>query len=316
MEELCGTVSQPGHRTMDVKVESTRDHRYFYVNWWLTDHCNWDCSYCHDDIKRGRLPFPDIRDVRDFLDQAQAHAAKFNRILNIDLTGGEVTEYPYLQELLTHARGLGAVIKLRTNASQSLIEFSSMIENLDLVTIEFHPEHTQTSHFLLCLNRAGQNSGLLVTVNLNALPERWSEIEQLETKIRDKWPQFAVSVKMLFEDPVRNTRPMEYLPYQKEKLKRQSGSLLIHTQDQETEYSDYQSMILESRNKFQGWQCNIGLEQIIVDAWGVVRRGHCRQGASIGQIGKSIRFDDLAVTCQRPNCVNSFDIQATKVRLS
>lgn len=312
MEELGGTVSESGYRTMDVKVESTRDSRYFYVNWWLTDHCNWNCSYCHDNIKRGRLPFPDIRDVRNFLDQASIHAAKFNRVLCIDLTGGEVTEYPHLQELLTHADKLGAVIKLRTNASQTLSEFTLMVEHLDLITIEFHPEHTQTSHFLLCLNMASQQPNLLVSVNLNALPERWIEVEQLESKIREKWPQFTVSIKMLFEDPVRNTRPMEYLPYQKEKLKKQSGSLIIHTADQEIEYSDYQTMILENRNIFQGWQCNIGLEQIIVDAWGVVRRGHCRQGSSIGQIGKSIRFDSLAVICQRPTCANSFDILATK----
>jgi organic radical activating enzyme len=299
---------------MDVKVTSTRDPRYFYVNWWLTDHCNWDCSYCHDEIKRGRLPFPDIRDIRDFLDQAHSHAAKFSRTLSIDLTGGEVTEYPHLQELLAHARGLGSVLKLRTNASQSLDDFAAMIENLDLVTIEFHPEHTQTSHFMLCLNRAGQLEDLRVSVNLNALPQRWSEIEQLEAKIRLKWPKFTVTVKMLFEDPVRNTQPMEYLPHQQKKLKKQSGSLVIQTDDG-IEYSDYQTMVLENRNNFQEWQCNIGLEQIIVDAWGIVRRGHCRQGGtSIGQIGKSIRFDDLAVTCKKPVCVNSFDIQATKVR--
>lgn len=299
---------------MDVKVESTRDQRYFYVNWWLTDHCNWDCSYCHDDIKKGRLPFPDIREVRDFLDQAYQHATKLGRILLIELTGGEVSQYVHLQELLTHARSLGSVIKLRTNASQSIAEFSDMVSVLDMLDIEFHPEHTQTSHFLLCLDSAAQREDLLVSVNLNALPERWLEIEGLKIRIQEKWPQFNVKLKMLFEDPVKNTRPLEYQPSQQIKLKRQSGSLKVYSHQGEIDYSDYQSMILENRNDFRDWQCHIGLEQIIVDAWGVVRRGHCRQGGSIGQIGKSIRFDDRSVICKKQRCVNSFDMLATKIR--
>ena len=299
---------------MDVKVVSTRDNRYFYVNWWLTDHCNWNCSYCHDEIKRGRLPFPDIRHVRDFLDQTAQHARRLGRQLFIDLTGGEITEYPHLQELLEHAKQLESTIKIRTNASQSANDFAAMIDLVDIVDLEFHPEHTQTSHFLLCLYHAGTRQDLNVAVNLNVLPERWIEIQDLRNKISEKWPRFSVNLKMLFDDPVRNTKPLEYQPLHKEGLKRQSGSLIIYSDLGDPEYSDYQTMILEDRNCFQDWSCNIGLEQIIVDAWGTVRRGHCRQGGSIGQIGNQIRFDERVVTCRKPKCVNSFDILATKVK--
>jgi hypothetical protein len=234
--------------------------------------------------------------------------------MHIDLVGGEVTEYPHLQELLDHAKHLGSKIKLRTNASQSTRDFTQMIQSLDVVSIEFHPEFTQTSHFLLALNQASQVTDLSVYVNINALPERWSEISELEIKIREKWPRFSVSLKMLFEDPVRNTRPLNYQEPQKQQLKRQSGSIVIETDQGDSEYSDYQSMILDERNGFKDWHCGIGIEQIIVDAWGVVRRGHCRQGGSLGQLGQRIRFDNLPVICQKPKCVNGFDIQATKVK--
>lgn len=299
---------------MDVKVASTRDSGYFYVNWWLTDHCNWDCSYCHDEIKKGHLPFPGIRDVKDFLDQTHAHAKRLGRQTFIDLTGGEVTEYPFLQELLDHAKQLSMRIKLRTNASQSISAFTALVQCLDIIDMEFHPEHTQTSHFLLALNQAAQTPGLLVAININALPERWIETAELAAKIRAKWPEFSVCLKMLFEDPVRNTQPLNYQKPQIQQLKRQSGSLMIHNEQGHMEYSDYQSMILEDRNHFQGWQCAIGTEQIIVDAWGVVRRGHCRQGGSLGQIGSPIRFDTQHVTCAKPRCVNSFDILSTKIK--
>jgi hypothetical protein len=236
--------------------------------------------------------------------------------LFISITGGEVTQYLHLQEMLEHAKSIESNIAIRTNASQGIKDFCTMLSTVDLIDLEFHPEYTQTSHFLLCLHHAGMNPNLKVSVHLNAMLERWTETENLKNKISEKWPQFAVHLKMLFNDPVKNTMPLLYQPVQEEVLKNQSGDLIISSDLGEIEHSDYQSMIFENRNNFQDWSCSIGLEQIIVDAWGVVRRGHCRQGGSIGQIGSKIRFDDFTVTCKKPKCVNAFDIQATKIKLS
>lgn len=315
MDSHSRTQCSPGHRPLAVKLTSTRDPRYFYVNWWLTDHCNWDCSYCHDILKRGDLPFPNIRSVKDFLDQTSTYCRKIGKIMHLDITGGEITEYPFLEELLIYAKSHKAFVKIRTNASRTIDEFESLISLVDIIEIEFHPEHTQTSHFLLCLNAAAKKTNLLVSVNLNALPDRFREVEELDSKIREKWSHFTVKFKMLFDDPVKNTQPMFYQEPQKEKLKRQSGSLILEYDD-DREYSDYQTLILENKNQFQDWQCAIGIEQIIVDAYGIVRRGHCRQGGSIGSIGKTVRFDGLPVTCKKSHCVNGFDILATKIKLS
>lgn len=296
-----------------MQLRSTRDPGYFYVNWWLTDHCNWDCSYCHDILKNGSTPFPDIRDCKNFLDQVHRFAQSKSQKLDIDLTGGEVTLWPPLEDLLEHAKSLEARISLRTNASQDIFLFTSMIDLVDRVQIDFHPEHTTTSHFLLCLGRAGRRENLQVSVRLNALPDRWREIIELESKIKEKWSHFSVSIRMLFEDPIRNTKPMQYAEPQKEKIKRQSGDLIFEI-DGENDYTDYQTLVLEDRNKFAGWACHIGNEQIIVDAQGIVRRGHCRQGGSLGHISDEIIFDRQPVLCRKPNCANAFDILATKIR--
>lgn len=313
MDQLSGTQRQTGHEPLAVKLSSTRDSSYFYVNWWLTDHCNWNCSYCHDILKKGTLPFPELRAVKDFLDQTKVYCNRIGKRMYLDITGGEVTQYPFLDELLAHAKSHDAFIKIRTNASQSIDKFADTLSYLDTVEIEFHPEHTTTAHFLLCLNKAAQKQDLSVTVTLNALPERFQEVEQLDLTIKNKWPQFNVSFKMLFEDPVRNTKPMIYQEPQKEKLKRQSGSMILEY-DQDQEYIDYPALILENKNQFENWHCSIGVEQIIVDAWGVVRRGHCRQGGAIGSLGQLIRFDGLTLICKKSHCVNGFDILATKVR--
>jgi MoaA/NifB/PqqE/SkfB family radical SAM enzyme len=313
MDNHSGTQRTTSHEPLAVKLSSTRDSQYFYVNWWLTDHCNWDCSYCHDILKRGDLPFPKLDHVKDFIDQISAFCRRINKKIFLDITGGEVTEYPFLDELLLHARSHDSYIKIRTNASQTVDNLCKTLDLVDVVEIEFHPEHTQTSHFMMCLNAAAQKQGLLVSVNLNALPERFHEVEELEHRIREKWANFNVKLKMLFNDPVSNTKPMIYQEPQKVKLKRQSGSMILDYGDDQ-EFTDYQTLILEDKNRFEDWSCNIGIEQIIVDAYGVVRRGHCRQGGSIGSLGNPLRLDGLTVTCKKSHCVNGFDILATKIK--
>lgn len=315
MDSHSRTQRSTSHGSLAVKLTSIRDPRYFYVNWWLTDHCNWSCSYCHDILKRGDIPFPDIRSIKDFIRQLDLYSRTINRTPYLDITGGEVTEYPFLDEMLLCAKELGATVKIRTNASQSIAEFQKTISSVDSLEIEFHPEHTQTSHFMMCLSVAAKKENVSVSINFNALPDRFKEVEELADKVKEKWPQFNTNIKLLFEDPVRNTKPMIYHEHQKNKLKRQSGNMILEY-EQDQEYTDYQTLILENKNQFENWQCNIGLEQIIVDAYGVVRRGHCRQGGSLGSLGNVIKFDGLGLTCKKSHCVNGFDILATKIKLS
>lgn len=291
--------------------KSLRDDRFFYIDWWLTDHCNWDCSYCHQELKRGWLPFPDIRNIKKFLDSAHRHCRILNKRLHLHLTGGEVTEYQDLKEMLSYAKSLRAYVSLRTNASKSINEIVEILKSTDIVLISYHPEHTQLSHLLLCLDAASKIENLKVNVEINALPEKWSEAESLKEKINNKWPTFGAHYRMLFEDPVRNTKPLEYDKEKIQRLKDQYQDLEIIEGDKK-QLSNYQTLILEKRNSFRGMTCHIGLEQIVVNAWGEVRRGHCRVSPMLGNIVDDIVFDQQGVVCSKPFCVNAFDMKATK----
>jgi hypothetical protein len=117
---------------------------------------------------------------------------------------------------------------------------------------------------------------------------------------------------MLFEDPVFNTTPKDYTEEQTIQLKRQHGDIMITVAD-DVEYTDYQTLVLEDRNIFTGYKCQAGLEQIVVDAWGRVYKGHCRQNGFMGNIkDKNIVWPKQAAVCTLDYCRNSFDILATK----
>ena len=293
------------------QVVGTRATDRFYINWWLMNHCAWACSYCNDIIRKGNIDLPYLNDCKQFVTDAVFFAASQHKTPRIEFTGGEVTEWTDFLELLTHAHLQGCSTQFRTNANVGLNQWHSYLAVVDDVLIEYHPEYTSSAHFLLAV-KAAVDSGVSITVNLNMLKDTWQDSQAVYDKIQSKWPHIRLNKRMLFNDPVFNTSPQKYTQEQTVQLKRQHGDIKILT-DSDVEYTDYQTLVLEGRNKFEGYTCWAGVEQVVVDAWGRVYRGHCRQNGFMGNIkDKNIAWSSEPKTCALEACRNSFDILATK----
>ena len=262
------------------------------------NHCTWACSYCNEIIRKGNIDLPYLNDCKQFIDETVMFASTQNKTASLEFTGGEVTEWTDFLELLSHAHAHGCETQFRTNANVSIDVWREYMAVTHSVLIEHHPEHTASAHFLLAVSAAVE-AGVAVSVNLNMLKDSWTSSQMLYDR-------------MLFEDPVFNTTPRDYTTNQTMELKRQHGDIKI-TQGEQIEYTDYQTMVLEGKNVFKGYQCWAGLEQSVVDAWGRVYRGHCRQGGFMGNIkDKNIVWPTQSKTCALDICRNSFDILATK----
>ena len=290
-----------------MQLTSTRAQNKFYVDWWLMNHCSWHCNYCHDVLRAGNIALPYIRDCERFVSSLHQHAQNQGKTPQIKFTGGEVTEWADFDQLLQYAHGQGCDTQFRTNASLDRARWLNLMQYTSLVSIGYHPKHTQQSQFLLALKSAVE-LGVTVMVEVNMLPEEFDELEQLVDYIKLKYPSVHVTKTMRFHDPISNSRPLDYTPIQLVKLKRQHGDLQWDNGD----LTDYQELLLEGRNRFQGWRCAVGVEQCVVDAWGRVYRGHCRQGGYMGKISEDLQWSTQPITCDLAQCSNSFDIQATK----
>lgn len=293
-----------------MKLRSTRGSQFFYIDWWLMNHCNYNCSYCPDIIKNGSIDLPNINHCKDFVTEVESFVKKQHKTSSYYFTGGEVTQWPWLDDLFQHIRSYNGRIGIRTNASMPVQNWTKLCEHLNYANVEIHSEYTQLSHFMMCLSSAKKNN-VAVNITVNMLPEQWQEMEELIDKIKSLWPDQHVHRKMLFEDPAVNKKPLDYTPIQQIKLKRQSGEL-IATEQGVDEFTDFQTLLLEDKNKFTGQYCSAGLEQLIVDAWGRVKRGHCNQGGLIGKLGQGYAWSIEPVMCKAEACRNGFDINATK----
>lgn len=294
-----------------MQVEATRANGWFWVDWWLTNHCSWHCTYCPDLLKSGSITQVSLKDSQQFVRELAAYTRSMGLQAKIKFTGGEPTEWEPMLDLLSTAKQEGCYLSMRTNANVDRQYWIDIIAQLDDVEMNFHPEHTQTSVYMLNLDRS-VSQGLNVRAVFNMLPDRFAEIKELIDRIASKYPQVSIERRMLFDDPAINHQPMKYTEPQKVTLIRQSGDIRV-TQGSMVSYTDYPTMISDSSNRFQDYSCRIGLEQLIVDAWGRVRRGHCGQGGSMGTIGGNMVWPTEPVVCRRPSCDNAFDILATKI---
>ena len=78
---------------------------------------------------------------------------------------------------------------------------------------------------------------------------------------------------------------------------------LIHAND----------VIKNTRNQFKGWQCNAGLESLMINWDGEVHRATCRVGGGLGNIYKNTFESPAAsITCTRKFCTCVADIPLTK----
>ncbi len=285
-----------------MRVEATRPQGWLWVDWWLHNHCDWKCSYCPELLRTGSIPMPSLTDCCKFIQELVARAHSQGLRPQIKFTGGEPTEWSSLDDLVKYSHDQGVVIGLRTNANVDHRRWQTLCEGLTDLELGYHPEHTQPSVYMLNLNRALEHD-INVRCVFNMLPTRFEETEQLLAKIQDKYPAVSVQRRMLFTDSAVNHKPL------------QKGSDIRITQGSMVSYTNYPTMMLDKANRFEGYQCSSGQEQVIVDAWGRVARGHCRQGGHLGSIGGIINWPTTVITCRRPSCDNAFDILATKVSL-
>lgn len=293
-------------------LESTRSKERLHVDWWLMNHCNYNCSYCADIIKNSSIDLPKIGDCCDFIDRLKQHSIILNKQVEFNITGGEVTQWTFLPELLEKIHRSGFKSTIRSNASSSVSQWIEILKYVNGVRLEFHPEHQNLSHFVMMVS-ATMKANINCSLIINMLPELWQDLEQMIDKIRDLYPHLPLQKKMLFSDPLEKTHPLHYTEPQIKQFENQNGDLIFYENDRPIR-TDFQTLIIHGKNKFAGHQCYAGVEQLIVDAWGRVYRGHCRQGGKIGFVNKDIQFPKDLVVCKKPSCDNGFDIAATKVR--
>jgi organic radical activating enzyme len=295
------------------------------INWCLLNKCNYKCSYCPDYLHNGSSGRPDYDEVTEFCTNVIDHYQGKN--IYFEFTGGEVTywkDLPMLVEFLkTHEDVYVGVI---SNGSQKLSWWDKMKRELDHACLSFQPEFSNREHYI---KLARLISGHMRThVNLMMHPDHFIECISVVDELVETVRNISVALQPLsvdFKDEL-----YKYTPSQLDIIDKQfelygskvkwdkdwpifRGSMKVIGEREMT--SSSHRFISEGVNRWKGWRCYIGVEQIVVDTDGRIWRGWCMEGGCLGYIKNYVKLPEDPIICGRDYCHCNFDIMCTKEKI-
>ncbi len=297
---------------------------FFVVNWCLGNTCNYSCSYCPESLHNGSKDWIDLESIKSFVSQVQRHYGKKWRYYFV-FTGGEITLYRDFIPMLEHLHERNCKVGIISNGSRSLDFWQKIRPLLDHVCLSFHPESAKADHFFAVAKLLSES--VRVHLNFMMTPEHFYECYELAVKAKEM-PNISIALQPLLVE--FSNQMYRYTDTQKKIFDEQDALIVKHIKRTRTleSYRGRMAMVKKTgertlrsahqfisarENRWDGWRCHIGLEQLVVNMDGKIYRGWCAEGGEIGHVADAkIKFPRKPVLCARDHCHCNFDITATK----
>ena len=277
------------------RIFSLQPKNVLDIRFWPTDICNFNCTYCFPGSKDANFRYPKNVDtvVKNFRLLFDMYAEKYDKSkFDINLVGGgEPTLWPHFGEFCREIKERHEVeLTVTTNGSRTLRWWRDNCKHLDKVTLSVHHEFADIDHSIQVLDYLYSQdiSGTaLVLMDASEFEKCKSIVEKMKTE--SKYPWF-IEAKPIVEFPGKDH--LNYNPdqqeYMKSDLKRIPDSdfilknmHLFRTHDSIAFYSDEtvepkrtSDYINADVNNFEGWLCDVPLENLVITFDGTVR-GSC-----------------------------------------
>lgn len=280
------------------------------IEWNLGKRCNYDCTYCPPSIHDFKSPHTDL----SILERAVDKLCEIKKPIRISLTGGEPTVHPHIEELLEYFKFKGiSWVNLTTNGTrpsrwylQNEFFFNHLIfslhfeENWQRVVKNINEFYDETERDFFVNVMAHHNYMKEVRDVVKSFDEKGIKY----TIRRIRWTEGDHNV---FDDLKYEGADLQWILDHEATVKpnvKIDNIKLMHAND----------VIKQHLNQYKGWECNAGLESLMINWDGKVHRATCRVGSSLGNIynGTFIVPTD-PIICTRDWCTCAADIPLTKV---
>lgn len=261
------------------------------INWVITSHCNFTCSYCT--VYNNASGYPPLALL---IEAADKIAALGRPDVKIVLSGGEPTVHPGYIDFAVHlAENISNLSTLRTETNLSRTPrfyrdlMDRMAAHADLLQFDasIHFEFTEIDRFLDNA-RFLADQGTTVQIRLLAHPERMAEVRQIAHELvqyRNENLRFIVkTIRKQFGREVDDRYTAEDLTwlaevYDAEEIERSIVVDFLHdgVDAPGIERRDFapNELIARKLNRFKGMGCYAGVEMISIDSGGWLDRAVC-----------------------------------------
>ncbi|MES1192207.1 MAG: radical SAM protein [Steroidobacter sp.] len=300
------------------------------VDWSLGNTCNYKCTYCPPETHSGSHPFMDIEQVLTFSRRINQHYKEgLGREICFLYTGGEVTIFKDFIPLIKAQSEAGNRIGISTNGSRAVSYWHEARKYLDYVSISFHSDHTRLNHFIRVINAIKDH--VQTHVNIMVKPEYFDRCIEAAYRVHEETSEVTIDVQIVLEN---FQRPFSYTDEQREKImsvSREINSNLKLTRERKPfrglmklRYADNSEqlikagdIIIRKLNAWKGWQCNVGIEELVVNMHGDIFPSWCGKVGRIGNVRDAqIEFPKSGVICPEAWCPGGIsDIMVSKTRM-
>lgn len=330
-------MSGDGRPEFDAILPARDDLRPLHICWFLHNHCNHRCTYCHESNWSGSFKWLSLDHVRSFIDQVQTHYG--DRRIHVSLTGGEPTLWPDFEKCVEFLAERGLEIGMTSNGAKPREFFERIAPHFSWINLSFHPEFTRTDKFLDLVDGLSGLVAMSVRIMLPADSKLWLRSMEfrklLESSVAEGRVRGRIQVEMVKTVSgfgTVHTAPMSFSADQEIELSKwpsvelaNADSIRVPYESVLGEYVTHQvgdssstslranELVETGKLNFKNWICNIGIEQLFVGADGFVFRAGCGVGPRLGRLGGRISFPDKPVRCWKNYCHCVTDIAISKV---
>ncbi|MCO4753585.1 MAG: radical SAM protein [Bacteriovoracaceae bacterium] len=300
------------------------------INWCLTNICNFKCSYCPENLHNGTEKGVELENIKKFFYKLKEYHP--GREFFFEFTGGEVTYYKQFPELIRFLKENGAHVGIISNGSRKISFWEKHHEFIDHICLSFHSEQGKADHFYDVV--AYLTDKMTTHVNIMMKPETFDICYDLSKRIA-KDCEVSIAMQPLLEnmdgalynysEAQKQILDKQQLEFGEEpKYKRQSnyednvyrGAMRAMLDDFSSTVYASPELISNEMNRWNGWECYAGIENIVIGTKGYIMRGWCGVGGVIGNVrDENLVLPQKPIICNKSQCSCGLDIMCTKVKV-
>lgn len=277
------------------------------IEWNLGKRCNLDCAYCPAEIHDNFSPHTDISTLKHTVDRL----ASLNKPVRISFTGGEPCVHPEIDELLQYAAERVYWINITTNASRKSSWYAKQPVNHYVFSLHF--DNKTVERMIGNITHFKMLSDIPCHVNVMAHHDYMDQVKEATKQFdQNSIPYVVRRIRWTekhdwFDDLKYKHSDLQWILASEATAK--ANVLIDHKKEMHAN-----DVIKQHLNRFHGWQCNAGIESLMINWDGEVHRATCRVGGSLGNIYQGTFMPPAdAITCTRQWCTCAADIPLTKV---
>ncbi len=311
------------------------NERNMYIDWQLSDVCNFKCSYCNFTSMGGIHGWPTIEQASGLVDNIIAFSDHEYRTYN--LLGGEPTLWKHFGELCTYIKehDNNSTVQVLTNGSRTLRWWEKYTSYMNKVIISHHSNTASKEHTYkvtkVCQPYNSVSIQMLMDVDnfaqcaehfdylIDKLPGVKISPKKGETELGSgEWMGYSQEQNDWINNALVRSKQNNKLKPDIERLKdhKPAHSRIFYAMSNgESWETSNKNLILNNENHFKGWECNIGIDMLCVRSDGTLKPSSaCFNEINLGNYKQNsiIKWPKSPIRCIYNSCFCGADIEIEK----